>query len=289
MKKLVIGYIYSGTELGPDEILFKKIAEKKKIEPVLISTVQWNGVMELKEMIKKCDVIYNSSAEDFAIETEKTIEEFGKKIIDSSKAYYYTEDKWMFFLKCLEHKIPAPKTILLSENITVAKKDLREFNQWPVVLKRVVGTMGQFVEKADNIKEAGDIIRKFWEKSSEKLPIIAQEYISSPCYRVTVFGKKIVQTAVKNNRGWKATGVFAKRIERFKVDKELKKIITKIMKFVDISVCGIDLLKKDGMWIALEVNSAPALDFFESEREKMVNKLVDLLIGTAKNGKNQES
>lgn len=278
----MIGYIYSGIDLGPDEILFKKIAEKKNVEPVLISTVQWDDWNDLKEMIKKCDVIYNSSAEDFAIETEKTIEEFGKKIIDPSKAYYYTEDKWMFFLKCLEHKIPTPKTILLSENISVAKKDLRKFNQWPVILKRVIGTMGQFVDKADNTKEAGEIMKKFWEKGSEKLPIIAQEYIPSPCYRVTVFGKKIVQTAVKNNRGWKATGVFAKRIKRFKVDKDLKEIVDRIMKSIDINVCGIDLLKKDGKWIALEVNSAPALDFFECDRDEMISELVDFLIGIAK-------
>jgi len=282
MKKWVIGYLYSGKNLSPDEILFRRTAKRKGVEPVLISTIDWADENDLKEKIKKCDIIYNASAEEFAIETEKTIEEFGKKIIDPTRAYYYTEDKWMFFLKCLEHKIPTPKTILLCENVTISKKDLKEFNQWPVILKRVMGTMGQFVEKADNLKEAGGVMKKLWEKSSDKLPIMAQEYIPSPSYRVTIFGKKIVQTAVKNNRDWKATGVYAKRIKRFTIDKEFKGIINKIMKFVKINVCGIDFLKKDGKWVALEVNSAPALDFFECERGELAEELIDLLIQLAK-------
>ncbi|MEK6757794.1 MAG: ATP-grasp domain-containing protein [Nanoarchaeota archaeon] len=282
MGKLVIGYLYSGKDFGQDEILFKNIAKKKNVEPILISTTEWSDEKKLREKIKSCDIIYNSSAEDFAIETEKTIEEFGKKIIEPSKAYYYTEDKWMFYLKCSEHKIAVPKTILLSENIPASKKSLKEFNQWPVILKRVTGTMGQFVEKADDLEEAGKIMKKLWEKSSERLPIIAQEYIHSPSYRVTVFGNEIVQTAIKRNRGWKATGVYSNRIRRFPVDKELKEIVDRMMKFVKINVCGIDFLMKDGKWIALEVNSAPALSFFERDRRKMVNILVEFLIKLAK-------
>jgi ribosomal protein S6--L-glutamate ligase len=285
MKKLVIGYVYNGKELGEDEKLFKKVAKKKNMEPVLISTTNWFDEKDLREQINLCDIIYNSSAEDFTIETEKTIEEFGKKIIDSSKAYYYSEDKWMFFLKCLKHNVPVPKTILLSENVNIAKKDLKEFGQWPVVLKRVIGTMGQFVEKAENVDEAGEIMKKFWEKGSEKLPIIAQELIHSSSYRVTIFGKKIVQSVVKESKGWKATGVYAKRVKRFKVDKELEEIVNNIMKFVDINVCGIDFLKKEDKWIALEVNSTPAFDFIKSERERMAEELVNLLVNIVKSDK----
>ena len=44
----------------------------------------------------------------------------------------------------------------------------------------------------------------------------------------------------------------------------------------------LDFLKKDDKWIALEVNSTPAFDFFECERRKMVNELVDLLVKLAR-------
>ncbi len=53
------------------------------------------------------------------------------------------------FLKCKEHNIPTVETILLPENIESAKKELKKFNKWPVILKRIEGCMGDFVERAD--------------------------------------------------------------------------------------------------------------------------------------------
>jgi glutathione synthase/RimK-type ligase-like ATP-grasp enzyme len=237
---------------------------------------------ELKEEIKKCDIIYNSSGDDFVIETEKTVEELGKKIIEHSKSFYYVEDKWMFYLKCKEHKIPTPRTILLAQDIVYAKNDLKKFNQWPVIIKKVNGCMGEFVEKAENMKEVNKIIKKLWRKNNDRDPLIAQEFIKSPSYRVTLIGGKIVQTAIKENTGWKATGVYAKKMKKFPIDEKIKKIINKMTKFIDLQICGMDFLKKDGEWIALEVNSAPGLDFFESERKEMVEKLIELLAKLAK-------
>lgn len=71
-------------------------------------------------------------------------------------------------------------------------------------------------------------------------------------------------------------------MEKFAIDKKIKKIINKLIKFIDIQICGVDFLKKDGEWIALEVNSAPGLDFFKSERKKMIEKLIELLTKLAK-------
>ena len=282
MKKLVIGYLYNGRGLGEDEILFKKVAKKKKIDSILINTSLGYTDDKLKEEIKKCDIIYNSSGDDFVIETEKTIEELGKKIIENSKSFYYVEDKWMFYLKCKKHKIKTPKTILLAQDITYAKKDLNDFNQWPVIIKKVNGCMGEYVEKADNIKEADKIIKKLWKEDNNRDPLIAQEFIISSSYRVTLIGGKIVQTAIKENIGWKKTGVYAKKNKKFPIDNKIKKIINKLNKFIGIQICGVDFLKKDGEWFALEVNSAPGLDFFESEREKMIEKLIELLAKLAK-------
>ena len=236
MKKEVIGIIYSG-EKSEDEKLFTKLAQKKKIELILIN-IDKIDESRLEELANKCDLIYNSSAEEFSIELVKTLEELKKKIIDSSKAFYYTEEKWMFYVKCKENNIPVPETILLSQNINSVKEELIKFNHWPVVLKGVSGTMGEYVEKADNLNGAEKIIKKFWKESSERLPVIAQELIKSSSYRVTVMGNKIVQTAMKHNTGWKATGVYAKKNLRFKVDKDLKKIIGKLIKFVKIKICG---------------------------------------------------
>ena len=121
------------------------------------------------------------------------------------------------------------------------------------------------------------VIKKFWKKGSEKMPIIAQEFINSPSYRVTVIGNKIVQTAIKQNNGWKATGVYAKNFKKFKIDPKLEKIVKKIVRISRIKICGIDLFKKNGKWLVLEVNSQPSFDFFEDEREMLIDKALNLL------------
>jgi len=273
-----IGFLYSGNSLGKEEKMFLDIAKKKKINLVMINVYKDTDENVLKEKIKNCGVIYNNTAEDFGIEIAKTIEALGKKVVDSPKAYYFDEDKWMFFLKCKENNIPSPETILLSENIQIAKKELKNFGKWSVVLKRIEGTMGQYVDRAENINQAEKVIEKFWEKGDEKLPIIAQEFISSPSYRITVIGDKIVQTAIKKNkRGWKATGVYGKKFEKFKIDRELKKIVNRVIKISKIKICGIDLLKKENKWLVLEINSEPGLDFFEDEREKLLEKVLVFL------------
>ena len=279
----IIGYIYSGQNLTSEEKIALTLEKKKNIELRMFNISKSIDIKKMYDEIEKCSVFYNSTGEDSAIEIVKTIEEMGKKVVDSSNSYYYIEDKWMFFLKCKEHKIPVPETILLSNNMEFAKKELKEFNQWPVVLKRVIGTMGQYVEKADNIGQAELIIKKFREKDKiDKLPIIAQEFIKSNSYRVTIIGNKILQTAIKKSNGWKSTGVYGKKFEKFTIDKDLKSLIDKIMKVTKINICGLDFLKKDDKWIVLEANTAPAFDFFKDEEEKLVEAALDCVIANIK-------
>ena len=277
MKKVVIGYLYAGPILGKDEYAFKRIAKKLKIDLILFDIFDGPPLNIMKEAFSKCDIFFNNSAEEFSFEIEKTIEELGKPIIDTSQSYYVSEDKWVFYLMCKDHNIPPPETILLSEKLDNAKKELNECNRWPVVLKRVSGTMGEFVERANDIKESITILEKFWKKGSQRLPVIAQELVISPCYRVTVINGKIVQSIMKNAKGWKKTGVFEKRNKRFFIDIDLKKIIKTISSFSKIKVLGIDFLKKGNKWIALEVNSAPAFDFIESDRDKIIKKVLIFL------------
>jgi [lysine-biosynthesis-protein LysW]---L-2-aminoadipate ligase len=232
----------------------------------------------LKDKIKDCDIIFDNSAENASLEIAKTVEELGKKVIETSKSFYYDEDKWMFFLKCQKHKIPTPQTILLSENWNSIKKEIENFRQWPVILKRVEGTCGEYVEKADNMVQAEKIINKFWKKGSERLPIIAQEFIKTGiCYRATVIDGKIVQTAIKESKGWKQSGISVYSKKKFKVDKPLEEIIKKLNKAFKIDIYGVDLFRKDGKWIVLEINSAPAFDFFPKERDRIVGLVLDFL------------
>jgi ribosomal protein S6--L-glutamate ligase len=274
--KFVLGYIYTQRGFDKEDGFFIKLAGKKNIELVMFNTEEEIDKKTL-EVAKGCDLIFNNSVDEFAIELTKTFESFGKKVIEPSEVYYDIEDKWLFYLKCRKNKIPTPETILLSENMNAMKRELKKFGHWPVVLKRVEGTCGKYVEKADNFNEAVLIINKFQTKGNERLPVIAQEFISSPCYRITMIGNKVVQTALKRNQSWKATGVYGNHFDKFEIDDQLDKIVKKVAKAVGISICGIDLLKKDGKWAVLEVNSSPGLDFFDDEHEELVGEVLDFL------------
>lgn len=276
-KKIKIGYIYSGSHKGKEDKLFLRLAQKNNIDLVMLNISKNLDEDKLEDSIKKCKIVFNNTAEDYAYEITKTIEQLGTRVIDRSDTNEYTEDKWMFFVICKEHKIPTIKTILLSENLNIAKKQLKDFNEWPVVLKRIYGTMGEFVKKADDINEAIQVIKSLWKKGSVKRPIIAQQMILSPSYRVTTIDRKIVQGIIKKNNGWKATGVFSKKFETFRLDKDLKKLIAKVIRVVKINICGIDLLKNKNQWLVLEVNSEPALDFIEEEHEKLVKLVINFL------------
>jgi RimK family alpha-L-glutamate ligase len=286
MKESVIGFLYSGKGFGREEKMFLQEAKKRNIKLIPINIFHEVDLEELKNKIKKCELFLNNTAEDLVIEFIKTIEEFGKKVVDSSRLYYYTEDKWMTFLKLKEYKIPTPETILLSGNIKNMEKELKKWGRWPVILKRVYGTIGQYVEKAENVQDVENIIEKFWKKGSEKYPVIAQEFIHSPCYRITVINGKIVQTAVKENKSyWKATGVYGNHFKKFKIDEKLKKLVEKITKKMKINLCGIDLFKKADKWMILEINSEPALDWYPKEQRKLVGMVLDMMKKACKNKK----
>lgn len=279
MKNKTIGIISGTNAIREEGEIFLKIAKKKGINLILINIAEKFNLNSFKKRINKCDIIYCAVWDNFSVELIKMIEEWGKKIFETSKSYYCSEDKWMFYVKCTENNIPTPKTILLSGNINNAKKELKEFGRWPVILKRIYGTRGEYVGKVKGIGEAELLIKKFWKKGGEKCPIIAQEFIKSPSYRVTVIGNKIMQTVIKKNKtGWKATGVYAKKFERFKIGKRLEKVVKKLIGVTDIKIVGIDILKKNGKWMVLEVNAQPALDFFEEEREKLIEEVLDMLI-----------
>jgi len=277
MKK-TIGVIINSSRFGKEEKIFIKVAKKKKIELIFFNAAEKINYKDLIAKAKKCEVIYDDTSEDIALEIAKTIESSGKKVVDASKIYYYSEDKWMFYVKCKKSKIPVPETILLSDNLKSIPQELKEFKQWPVVLKKINGSRGDSVELAKNTNEAEIKIKKLWQKGNERSPIIAQEFIKSDSYRVTFIGNKIVQTAIKRSNGWKATGCYSERFGKFKIDPKLKEIIKKLIKITGIKVGGVDLLKKKDKWIVLEINSEPSFDFFNCENEKLVNDVFNNLL-----------
>jgi len=277
MDNVTIGYLYGNLKFSKEDEIFIELAKKKGISLVLLNTASDMGEGEIEKKAEPCDLIFNNTAGEIAIEVAKTFEELGKQVIENTKIYYYTENKWMFYVKCRKNKILTPKTILLPYRFSGIKKELIEFNQWPVVLKKTSGEQGEFVERAVNIEEAINIIEKFWEKSKDRAPIIAQEFVKSKSYRVTVVGDKILQTTLKDGHGWKSTGMYAEKLERFELDEKLEKIVQKIIRVVKMGICGIDFMKRDDEWLAIEVNAEPSFELLEEDTERIISEVLDFL------------
>lgn len=278
-----IGYIYYGFKTL-DEKFFLKIAKKKNVGVVLFNLFKKMDLKKVRKKAKSCDIIFNNSGEEEkVIKFIKYLEKIGCKVIETSRSYYRDENKWSLYLKCKKNKIPTPKTILLPNDSNQALKRLANLNRWPIVLKKIHGCQGEFVEKANTLEEAEKFLRIFNEKSKHKQPIMAQNFIYSPSYRVLTINGKIVQTALKKKGFWKKTGVYTKDFKKFRVTSTLKKIVRKISKVSEINICGIDLLRKNSRWYVLELNSAPCLAFFDKEREKLVEKIISFLIKRIEN------
>lgn len=282
MAKVTIGFITNTRIPAIQDEKFLRISKKVGVNLIFINSTKDFNIEDIKEKAKECDIIYNDEADYISLELAKSLELFGHNVVELSKSYYYTEDKWLLYLKCLKHKIPVPKTILLSSDLISVREELKKFNQFPMVLKRIAGFRGDFVEKANNVDEAIEIIKHFWEKGEDRFPVLAQEFVHSFSYRVTTIGGRVVQTALKKNNDWKATGVTAKRAWKFKIDKELRGLINKLNKILDIDICGIDFAKQDGRWIVIEVNAEPGYDFFACEYDMLVRKVLEHLKGLAR-------
>lgn len=277
MPKITIGFITNTRLPNIEDKKFKRLAKKVGVDLIVFNAAKGMNLPELEAKTKACDIIFNDEADYISLELAKTLETLGGRVVELSKTFYYTEDKWLTYLKCLKHRIPVPKTMLLSTDFVSIKKELKDFNQFPVVLKRIEGFRGYFVDKADNIKEAVEVIKKFWKKGENKFPILAQEFVHSHSYRVLLIDNKVIQTAIKKSDNWKATGTASCRFYKFKIDAELRRILQKLKKITDIAICGYDFAKRNGHWLLIEINAQPSYKFFDNEYDLVIEKVLRYL------------
>lgn len=275
MKKTTIGFITNSRLLLDEEAnRFKRIAEKMDIPLVFFNSADKMDIAELEAKVKQCDIVYNDEGESIAVELAKMIEALGGKVVEPSKTLYYTEDKWLQYMMCIKNDIPVLKTILLPTDLVSARQEIVNFNHFPVVLKRIEGCRGEFVDRANTADEAIEVIKKFWTKGEDRFPVIAQEFVDSNSYRVLTIGGKVVQTAVKKSNGWKATGCESLSFSRFEIDGELKNILDRLIPITDLAFCGYDLAKQNGRWVFMETNAFPSYKFFDEEYDPLIEKVL---------------
>ncbi|MEK7211032.1 MAG: ATP-grasp domain-containing protein [Patescibacteria group bacterium] len=276
-----IGYIFADNKLLPEDRVFLNLAREKNIKVIVFPSARFLNLARVKNLARKCAVVLNNSAERESLEIAKVIESVGTPIVDPTRSLYFYEDKWMFYVHCKKHNIPTPETFLLPISISQCYEPLERLikKSGAVIIKNIFSDNGKFVDRAKTVKQAVEMIRKF--RKGDRAPLIAQEYVKAAhkVYRVMVLNGKVVQAIIKKSNNWKCTGRFTKGdVPTFRVTPKLEKMCVRISKILNIPWCGIDLMRKNREWTAIEANSSPGMDFISGDIENLYKQLLKYLV-----------
>ncbi len=260
---------------------------KKKFNLVMFPLQADIEYSTLKERSRGLQIVLNTAGDMpntyDSLEMAKTFEGLGKRVIDSSKSFYYREDKWLFYQTCVKHKLPTPITYYIPRDINASRKKLRQIlEEGPVVFKGVFSDTGKAVKRAMSYEEALHVISTLHKKTGI-MPLVAQRYVphGKVSYRVTLAGGKIIQSITKYGKNWKEGKLFWKneKYRTFRPDKKLAAICTKTAKCFGLEWCGIDLMKdSSGRWQLIEVNSCPSMDFVLSDMKRANTEIANYLL-----------
>src|SRR3990170_8220864 len=127
MEKPYLGIICTPQGNNTEKHLFPIL--QKKFNLVLFPVQKDIDYEILRKQAKNVHVVLDTAIDMpntyDAEEIVKTFEAMGKKVIDSSKSFYYKEDKWLFYQTCLKHKLPTPITWYVPRNAKTFKSSLR--------------------------------------------------------------------------------------------------------------------------------------------------------------------
>ncbi len=285
-KKYPIGYVYYKYSVdNMDKLIINAL--QKRLNIVLLPLEDQLNFTALKEKTKDCKVVLNYAVAGpelyEAVELSKTLEEIGKKVVSPTHSFYYQEDKWMFYLKCLEHRIPTPRTYLIPRDLKFNSRPVRALlEKQPLVVKAIFSDNGVCVEKAATSSDFFKKLHRIVGKNPVS-PVIAQDYLPNEhrSYRVTLINHKVVQCVAKlGGRTWKQTGSSSKEHFRtVRIGKRLKELCERASRVCGLEVCGLDLIYANNGWYVIEANSCPDLFFINDDAPRLAGLLADYLFG----------
>ncbi len=285
-KRYSIGYIYYKESVDNiDKLLISTLG--RRLDVVLLPVEEQLDPISFKKKVKSCKVILNYAAAgpelQESVELSKTLEELGKRVVSPTHSFYYQEDKWMFYLKCIENGIPTPRTYFIPRDLKSNNPFIRNLlKKQPLVIKAVFSDNGVCVERAATPKDFFKKLSKILRRNPVS-PVLAQEYIPSDhrSYRVTLINYKVKQAVGKlGGRSWKQTGSSHK--EHFmlaRIGKRLKALCEQTSRVCGLEVCGLDLIYAQNRWYIIEANSCPDLFFINHDAPRLARLLVSYLYG----------
>lgn len=191
----------------------------------------------------------------------RQLEMLGVKVFNSSQSMVDAKNKLKTHQILTEAGIKSPKTLY---SVRKSGKQLLEyediakiFNNDTFILKYIKGREGKSVFLINN---KADFEAKY---SRYKGKVIFQEFIKSSygkdirCY---VVGGKFIGSAIRTSNGKDFRSNLAQGGEAlfYEASDELKALVIKVAKIMDLAICGIDILTgENGEYYVCEVNSVP--------------------------------
>jgi RimK family alpha-L-glutamate ligase len=180
--------------------------------------------------------------------------------------------------------IPIPRTILLSskDEIRISKL-VEKVGGFPCVLKKVTGSEGRYVDLANSSREVLDFVGRMPQGITGKKNILIQEYIAESKgtdFRVYCVGNEILgaikRQSEKDFRANISLGGTAQKIE---LEEPLIEYSKKIMEKGELEFAGIDFIKSNKGYLAIEINTSADFQGFEKVTGvNVAGKIIDKLI-----------
>lgn len=283
------GIIITNQELGHNVYKLKRLTEEGKKLGISLSHYVNDGTLAIIENgnniinLPKCDFIIYL---DKDIYLARILEKAGYRLFNKADFIKICDDKMLTNIMCANANIKMPKTIagplfysqeLKEENMEFLKTVGTKLG-FPLVFKKVYGSLGTGVFLVNNAKELASLYTKYCRE-----PLQFQEYISSSygrSIRVLVIDGKIVGAFQRfNENDFRSNFGQTASSKEFKLNDKFIKETNKIIDLFNIEYAGIDFLfGEDDEPVLCEINSNAFFEEFEKITKINVAKLFMVMV-----------
>ena len=267
------GLIITNQETGHNAYKIDRFKEEFLKLGITLDVMKNDGTLAA---IKDGEVVLNIPKCDFVIYLDKDsylarmLERAGLRIFNRADFIKLCDDKMLTFIKCSGLGIKMPDTFAGPLVYTSIEKPHLEFLDkvseklgFPMVVKKVYGSLGEGVYLVDNKEELINLYSEICHG-----PILFQRYMASSIgksIRVIVIDGKVFGAFIRKNSGdFRSNFGVTAGSEKIENPEKYLSFAAKIAEKLDIEYAGIDLLDDtDGGVVMCEINSNAFFEEFE--------------------------
>jgi len=180
-----------------------------------------------------------------------------------SETVLLAHNKFLTLEKLASHGLPVPETYMTGSKESA--KEIVKKQKLPMIMKLLSGFGGQGVIILESKEAANTVVDTM---KTLKQEILIEEFIPNPGedIRGIVAGEEVIASYKRiAAKGEKKANIYAGgRAEVFKLSEDMKEIVLKAMKVMNIKIGAVDLIQNnDGQAFITEVNINPGIGGIE--------------------------